>query len=265
MQKFFKKRAVLATIALITGVATAATLSVSEVNTKVKELLAPFQSESTQVQVEFGDLRLATFGTRAFQVSGQLKKLGKWNTLELSVPEVRYRNTGRGSPRGAAKFNLKLDLVRALGQPALDSLANEAEDIVVSFAKDMSAELGDAVSISAKVDELLRDESGHVISLRMHVEADIDVKKLPEGVSSRDIPLLWGRIDAKITRTEAELTAMLDLNREYRGFDSDETGIREWIEGLLGQNPTVYEDLTRFVAIVDSLAETLVNLNGQND
>lgn len=260
MKMVWKRRALLASMALFTGVATAAALTVSGVNEKVKELLAPFNSETTQVRVEFGALELTDYGTRAFQVGGQLKKSSEWNTLEFTVPEIRYRNTGRGAPRAAAKLNLKLDLVKAVGQSALDELANEAEDFVLSFAKDMAAEYGDAASISAKVDELVRDENGHVVSLRLHIEAGIDLKKLPVEVSRRGVPLVWGRIDAKITRSEGEVALKIDLNRAYKGFDADETGIREWVEGLLGKNPQVYEDLSSFVAIIDSLAETLVNL-----
>jgi hypothetical protein len=250
-----------AAAALTAGVAIAgAALTVTDVNNRVKELLAPFLNEHTAIEVKFTHLDVDAVRVQKAGMTARFAKSGQVNSLELAVPALRYTYKGdNGLPSFVGGANLDMDLLKSLPHSMLNELADAAQEIVEGTLKGMAAEYGAAAVVDAKVDELTRDKNQNVTSVRMHADIRIDLSKLPENVSLENVPLVNARLDFEAHLNGIMLAAEIELNPTYRGFQQDQQGLKELVEKLLSNDKSTYEQLEMAIGWVDSLAGDLVN------
>lgn len=260
MQSLFKRLSV-AALAVSTGVAIAATIAnVDAVNERVAKLLAPFNTDTTQARVVFKALDIDAVRALRFGVSGLLTKTGTRNQVRIEVPNVDYVYEGaEGLPTFDAALKIDFDFLKSFPQEFLDEAAKGAEPMIKDLVAGLVREYGEAATIDAKIDELLKDENDHVQSIRLHIQVDVDFSKLPEHVPLKDVPLRHVRLETGLGLSGAQVSVRGQLNPKYSGFEQDQRGFKELIEGLINEDKATYEDLQGLVTMLDRAADHLVN------
>lgn len=254
-----KKLAVSAAV-LISVVAGAATvLDVEGVNKAVAKILEPFNNDTTTAKLEFTYLDIAEGMTQRFGGVLGITKIGKENELAFNISKLDYQYKGEtGVPTVDAAADLKLDLVKLLGQKEINEIAGDAAKMVVEFGQEMTKEYGEAVTTEAAVEVLEKDEAGDVVRLKIRVGATIDLSKLPEGKTVDSVEATGGVGTFDFTRNSATLTLNVKMNPDYKGFKSDQTGMKEYIEMLLAGNKETYDQLGEMMGFLDQIATMLV-------
>lgn len=260
-----KKWLLLVTATLLGSVALAGTqgaLNLGEVNQRIAELLKEFNNERTAATVVFEKLESDDVAVRELKANGLLAKIGSQNTLEIRVPKINYQNlAGANDPKFAIDAQAKLDLVKAFGQKMIDDLAPAADDIVKDFLSEFTKGYGDAAVIDAAVDEINRDNDGHVLSLKFHISGKIDLTKLPAEKPIEDEAIRSGQLVIEVTRTQAQAKLSVEMNPKYKYFGEDEIGLKELVEGLLKGDKESYESILSTIRSLDSLADSIVERN----
>lgn len=261
------KRIALSVAILASVVAGAATvLDLDGVNQAIGDILKPYNTQTTTAAVRFTALDIDENLTQHFGVTAALTKIGSQNLLEFGIPTLEYKYNGPGGiPTLNGAATLKVDLVKAFGQKTLNELAEGAEDLVKDFLKDMTEEYGDAASSEAAVDVLERDQAGNVVRVKMHLSANIDLSKLPQGKTPEKELVISGAGSFDITRTNGELNITVGFNKGYEGFKKDQKGLKEFIERLLSADKETYEEVSQYVYYADKIAEGIVERKQQEE
>lgn len=179
---------------------------------------------------------------------------------DYALPAFKYTYRGdNGLPAFTASLNLDMDLLKSFPHSLLNEMADAAEEVTEDLAKQFIDEYGEAATVDARIDELVKDETGNVQSVRMYVDIKIDLTKLPPAVPLEDVPLVTGRIDFGAHVKGVSLAVSGELNPKFSGFSPDQEGLREYIERLLGNNEKTYEQLQTIVGWIDRFTEDVVN------
>ena len=259
------KSAVLTASVLFTAVAVAGIFSIKEVNDTVVEFLKPFNNNITKAQIVFTDLDINNERVIKFGVNGLLSKIGKNNELEFSVPRFEYTNDGASKPSLSAAVLLKLDLVKAFSQKYINDMAPELADWLHDVSQDFAKEYGEAIIVESQVDELLKDDAGDVMSMKLHFNATIDLSKLPETMPVANVLFENLNLNISVSRTTGSLGGQVNLNPKYKGFAKDQRGFKEFIESLINKDEKTYRELAEMAEWVDKLAEWLANKSPDQD
>lgn len=260
----FKKIAL--SVALVASVvASAATvMDLKGVNEAVIEILKPFNTQRTTAGITFTALEVDDVLTQHFGVKGLYATLGAKNALVFQIPKVEYKYKGAdGLPTMDGKLELTLDMVKAFGKATLNDLGSGAEEFVKDFLKELTEEYGDAAQTDAAVDILERDQEGNVTRVKLHVSGVIDLTKLPQGKVAEEEFIIKGSGVLDVSLTKAELSLNLGFNPSYKGFKSDQQGLKEYIERLLNADKSAFDEVAEYVSFVDKVAKDVVEREAQ--
>ncbi|MGE0762950.1 MAG: hypothetical protein AB7N80_06705 [Bdellovibrionales bacterium] len=265
MSKF--KMSMLAGLALVATVTSAAVskFSLEDVNAQVAELLVPLNNDKTTVRITFTDLLVDEVKAQKFGLNALLSKVGEQNKLEFLLDKVEYVNDGQNPPQVDAAVRMKLDLVKAFSQKWIDETAPEAAELLADISKSYIEQYGEAVTIDAKIDELLKDEQEHVTSLRLHFDVSVDMSKLPTEVKPEDVYFSRLRVNANVSRVDMGASVTVQMNPEYMGFKENQLGLKELIEALLNKDQETYEGFMSIAKSIDQMADWLVNKKPDED
>lgn len=255
------KKIAIAVVAAVATVASAASMriySVEDVNKAVTELLAPFQNEKTTAFLKFTDLRVNEQRVEKFRLTAAILKIGTNNILELGLPEVTYTNDGAGHAGLALEALIKLDLVKAFSQKYINEAGPELSQLIVEMSKGFVSEFGEAATIDTAVDEMVKDEAGDLVSVKVHFTANIDFAKLPKNVASKDVFFKAVRFNLNVSRTQAGLRAEVDLNPASEGFNEDSRGFKEVVDALLNQDPKTLDEIRSLISSLNNAGDWLV-------
>ncbi|MNK86829.1 hypothetical protein D3C87_1067490 [compost metagenome] len=262
MKSLFKKAA--AFVLVFASVATAATLiSKDEVNQKVAAITAPYNVDGSKMELSFTDLNVSELRALDFGLKLLVAKKGATNELVFKIDDTSYHYGNGSTPTVNADISLKLDLMKIFGQDVLNSAAADFEDLAKSMASEYTKKYGAAVTLDAKMVEVLKDSAGNVTQAKVRLGAAIDFAKLPEGLEVANVE--FQSFQSELTINAAGMGGKLTLvmNPLNRSFQSDEPGLKEFIEALLSDDTAMYEQLADFAAMLNGLAESIVNAEGQ--
>lgn len=263
MNSLYKKAA--AFVLVFASVATAATLiSKDEVNKKVAAITAPYNTvDGSKMELSFTDLNVSELRALDFGLKLLVAKKGNANELVLKIDDTSYHYGNGSTPTVNADISLKLDLIKIFGQDSLNSAAADFEDLAQSMAAEYTKKYGEAVTLDAKMVEVLKDSAGNVTQAKVRLGAAIDFSKLPEGLEVADVE--FRSFQSELTINAAGMGGKLTLvmNPMNKAFQSDEPGLKEFIEALLSEDTAMYDQLADFAAMLNALADSIVNAEGQ--
>ena len=246
------------TIAAVSALSLAA-ISVPQVNEKVTTLLKPFNNQTTLSKIEFKHLNINAERALDFQATLNFKKTGEQNTFALNMENIEYHYGDGQNPKLNFSGALDLDLIRALGQPFINAMAENIADITVDLSKEFMAKYGKAVKIDAAVDELKKDQQNNVESIKMHFTARIDSSQLPNDLKPEDVEFKNLSFAVLASRKNMGINGYIVMNPLYKSFRRDQVGLKEFIEKLLSEDAQVYRSLQDFIAMIDDVATEIVN------
>lgn len=240
--------------------AIAASSPVAELNVELARLLGPFQNATTMAQLVFRTVETNAEHALKLEASGRYFKVGSQNQLDLNLEDLSY-NYGDGSaPTTKMKLFVGTDLTKLLSQEDLNRIVPEAEKMVEGMAKEYAREYGDAVTVVAQVTEKTQDQQGNYTGVKARISGKIDLTKLPAGKT----------VDS-VFATDADLSLSIDLktgmraelvivsNPAYKAFQSDEKGLKDYLDSLLKRDEKSLSELVRIFQQLDSSAGEFVN------
>lgn len=243
---------------LATTVFANAVLSIDEVNAKITEMLAPFQKPNTRINLQFTDLEIDATSTRKLNVISSILKEGPDNTLNLRIDPLAYAYPVGGVPRLQTGVHMDLDLLKAFSQNTLNSMGNDAQEMIREVIKNYTNQYGEAVLVDAAVDEINKDAQGNIQSLSLHVGIKIDLQKLPADIALDSVYFTDLKGQVNVTLGGVDGTLRVDLNPNYQGFSSGQKGMKEWIEGLLRGEDDSFENIRDYIQMLNDIGDDLV-------
>lgn len=259
MRLFKSATAVLAT-ALVGTAAVAAVFTIQEVNQKVSALTAPFNTADTTMNFEFTSLAVDAVRATDFGVKAFYKKTTADNEVVLDVKSAEYSYGDGKNPTAKLDAGLKFDVVKAMGQDVVNEFAKELDKMAIELASEQTAEYGGAATLDAKIVDKKVDANGDVESIKMTLSASIDLSKLPASKPLNDEEFKAVELTVSGSRTGFEITAKVVMNPDYRRFNSGDDGLKEYVEKLLADDATAYQELSQFLAVLDSAATWLLTM-----
>ena len=264
MKSLIKKTAL---VLAFSSAAVAATVLITkdEVNKKVATLIAPYNTATTQMSLAFTDLNIDDIRTLDFGVQAHVSKTGPKNTVDLKVSNVAYHYGNGVNPTVSGKLVLKTNLVKWIGQEAINGMAADFEDIAKNALASMTEDYGDAVKVKAVVDNLQRDANGNVLSARVRISAVLDLNKLPGDVAIESVD--FKKADMVLAATQGGVSGSVKvvLNPWNRSFKSDQNGLREYVLALINDDQEAYQNIVQILGFADQMAESIVNTDATED
>ncbi|MBN8541458.1 MAG: hypothetical protein J0L82_13785 [Deltaproteobacteria bacterium] len=261
LTKVSKSTAAFVAAAMFSTAAVAAVFTIQEVNQKVSALTAPFNNANTVMNFEFTSLAVDAVRATDFGVKGFYKKTEGDNEVVLDLKSAQYTYGDGKNPTANLDLGLKFDVVKAVGQEVINEIAKEIDKLALELASEQAAEYGAAAKIDAKVTENKVDANGDVESIKMTLSASLDLAQLPASKPVNEEEFKSIELSVSAGRTGFEVKASVVMNPEYRRFNTGDDGLKEYVEKLLADDVDTYQELSQFLAILDSGASWLLNLN----
>lgn len=259
----FKSTTAMIATAFVATAAVAAVFTIDDVNQRVSTLTSRFNTVDSAMSLEFtslavDDVRATDFGVKAF-----FKKTSTDNEVVLDVKSAEYAYGDGQNPTAKLDASLKFDVVKALGQAVVNELADEIDKIVLEIASQQTAEYGPAATVDAKVTDKQVDANGDVESIKMTLSAAIDLSQLPASKPLNEEEFKSVELSVSAARTGFEINLSVVMNPDYRRFNAGDIGLKEYIERLLADDISVYEELLQFLGMIDSFANWLLSMKAE--
>ncbi|WII72495.1 hypothetical protein QJS83_01255 [Bdellovibrio sp. 22V] len=257
MKSMFRKVAPWVLLASSVAVA-AGVITKEEVNKKVASLTAPYNNASTSMKIEFTDLNVDAVRALDFGINVAITKEGAENKLALQLKDASYHYGDGSAPTVQGRLLMRLDLVKAFGQPTLNDLGAQLEDIAKGAVAEYGKKYGEAVAVDVKMEDVKKDAEGNLLSARLRFNASFDLAKLPADLKPEDVELR--SVKAVLAAGRNGISGRLEavINPQYKGFQSNEPGLKEYIEKLLSDDKDTYEEIGKALSSLDGIAEWLV-------
>lgn len=257
------KKMMIISSAFIAATAVAATLTLEQVNTKLVELVAPFNNQNTQTTLVFTDLLANDERALKFGVNFNYAKQGSKNKVVIAIDEIRYDYGNGVNPLAQGSVSIQTDLIKAFGLEAVNGIGEALDEIATEFAKDIGKEYGDALIVEAKTSNLVKDQAGNIVSISIELSASMDFSKLPQTKPLSEVEFRNLKIVANLNKHGVAAKAAVLLNPAYKGFNRDQAGMKEYIQLLVSQDQKTYEQLRMFVQIADMFVTKIVEKEAQ--
>ncbi len=255
-------KAIFTPLAIFAGVsvAVAATVSIQDVNLKVSQLTAPFNTVDTVMDFAFTSLNIDAEKTLDFGFTGLVSKTGTLNAAKLEFKKAQYTFGDGLKPTVDLDVRVDFDIVKALGQDTINEFAKELDKMAVEAAAEFGKDYGTAAQVTAKIENKVVDAAGNVEAMTMKLSAVIDFAQLPATKPVNEVEFQSVDIVVVAEKTGLSLTVNFVANPLYKGFEKDGAGLKEYIELLLNDDKQTYDDLQRYLGMLDGMTSWLVEM-----
>jgi hypothetical protein len=249
-------------VALIAGLsaALAASITMEDVNLKVSQLTAPFNSGDTKMEFSFTSLNIDAVKTLDFGFKGLVAKKGSVNDAKVEFKKAEYAYGDGAKPTVDLDVRIDFDIVKALGQETVNAIAQGLDQMVIEAAKDFGKDYGSAGSVDAKIVDKIVDTNGNVEAMKMQLSAAIDFTRLPATKPASEVEFQSLDVMVVAEKTGFSLTVKFVANPLYKGFAVDGNGLKEYVELLLKDDAKTYDELRRYLGMLDGIASLLVEM-----
>lgn len=230
-----------------------------EVNKKVAAITAPFNNESTTMDISFTDLNVDAVRALDFGITATVTKKGPENDLVLKLQNATYHYGDGSAPTAAGDLSLQLDLKKAFGQETLNQFGAELEKMAQDIAAEYTKKYGAAAVLDIAMEELKKDAQGNVEAAKLRLNATIDLSKLPSDLKAEEVEMrsVQALLAANANGVSGKIQVV--INPAYKGFDANQPGLKEFIEKLLNDDKETYDGISQVAGILDNVATWLVN------
>ncbi len=244
----------------LTAGAVSADGELEQLNTRVAEILLPYQNEATHAQLNFnsfedGDLAVG------FALNGLYSKTGSQNNFELKIDNFGYNQpSAHGEPMTIIKGSLGLDFTK-LGTDTSQLVMmgiSLTQQILQNYTEDV---YGDAGSVSSAMTSSSKDANGDYTSATALFSAKIDLSRLSEEEKqSVKFSELVMSLSLDLKKGIA-IDAYLINNPEYSEFAEIEQKLKEFFASLLSGDDQTVGEVNEYLQDLELLAKELVDGN----
>jgi hypothetical protein len=234
--------------------------NVADLNAEILKILAPFQNENTVAEVKFSKAETNAERALSLAVSALYKKVGTQNTLTVDLNNIAYEYGNGANPTTTVNAFLGLDLTKVLSQEDINQIVPNVEEMINQFKGDLVGQYGDALSIEVKITDRTQDEAGNYTGVKGSLVFAFDFSKLPEGQSKENIVVKSGFANLAVNvKTGLSIEAQVVSNTDYKGFKSDNEGLKELLDKFLSQDESTMAELVAAFRQLESFADQIVN------
>ncbi len=229
--------------------------AIRDLNAAIEEILAPVRDADTQVAIEFTDIQTNAERALAVSLRGHYKKTGPANFVELRLDQLDYAYGDGTAPISRIKGHLGTDITKILNAEQVNRLVPEIESMIHSIAGDAVREYGDAATVKVEITDRRKNEAGDFTAVSGRIGVYIDLAKLPGSKKSEDIMVTAFEADVSAdVKTGFTVSATLISNPAYRGFHTDNEGLKDLLDRFLSREPSTLAELQKFILDLNELA-----------
>lgn len=245
------------TVASISAFA-AAELS-SQLNVVLTQILAPYQNQNTQAQLEFSTVEVNTNSTRVAELHGNFRKSGPNNTVNLVLNSLRYAaDSGSGTPATSFRATLDLDVLKLVDQGMINDLVPGLPDMIASLVADYAGDLKDALVVNTTITRTFQDADGNYQEVKGRINLTVDFSKLPNGMGPEEMPITRAYVDFDFVVAQGlRVEGVAISNLGYKGFRTGELGLKELFERLLSRDQNALAKVDQFLKQANDYAKQL--------
>jgi hypothetical protein len=262
------KRALVLGATFVAVTAFASGGKVEQINSSISKLLQQFNTATSIVQLNI--TRADVSKTRATEAAGELyvKKTGSNATGVLRISaKYSYPELLGAKPRIVAKAELDgrdgnlIKILANLGLPQerIDGFYADTQTGIKSIADEFLKGYGDAAKVNVRILKITKNSAGNYRDLDMVVNLAVDLSKLASPTRPSDVPFTKAKLRVRLNLERGfSITAHVVMNKSYDSFNSDQKGLKEYIEGLLKDDQAELSQLSDFATIGNMLMEIAV-------
>jgi hypothetical protein len=231
---------------------------VEALNTAIQKLLFKYNTEKSLAKVEF--VKIETNDVRATDVNmnAHYKKVGSENTLEISLNKLSY-HFDAVNPLTKLNAKIGLDLTKYATPEQLDFYVEIAQDLLQAIVTESLKEYGTAARVKLDILEKTKDEAGHYATLKARAELKVIMSELPEKTPISEVFVKEVRLQVNINvKTGTSVNLILVSNPAYKGFNTDEMGLKEYLDALKKADPKLVSEFESIIADLDKMATSIV-------
>ncbi len=121
----------------------------------------------------------------------------------------------------------------------MDSFFLELQKEIRNAAQDLLRNYGSAAKVTTRVSGIQKDKANHYVAESLALNLTIDTSRLPAHMSRDEIMFSSVNIWASLNlNSGVNVKASVLMNPDYTGFHSNQTGLKQYIEGLENSNPS---------------------------
>lgn len=250
-------------LALATGSVSADSV-LDQLNTRIAEVLSPYQNQTTAAQLTFNAVETNEIRAVKVALNGLYRKAGSQNTLELKIDNVSYEYAENKDPITIIKGALGIDFTKILPQEQINLFIAMSSELLEEFAQSYTEEYGDAASVRSVITSTNKDTDGNYTGLSALVSAKFDLSKLPEETNKEAIRFTDIVMSLTINiKTGVMIDAYMVSNPDYFGFNENEIGLKEILDGLLSGDAEALGEIESFVQGLDNAAASIVEMTSE--
>lgn len=245
---------VLALVASVGIVAVAAT-PLETLNAELDRIIGAFRNAETTAELKFTELK--TDATRALNISATAvyRKVGSLRAFGINIEKASYEYGTGATPTTQFKGGVEVDLTQFVSQDDINHFGADFEKTVQELGAQFGAEYGAAATVETKVINVGIDANNNYTSLAAQIVLKIDLTQLPANMKAEDVLFSEAQAMVSIEATQGvKADVTLVSNPGYRGFNSTETGLKEFIDQLLASEPAVLTKIEGLVKRLDDFA-----------
>lgn len=205
--------------------------SIDKLNNQATTVLADYQNATTATELKFNEFELGTEHAQKIAISGFFNKIGSHNEFHLTLDNLSYDYGDGLAPTLKIKGSLGFDLSKNFSQELLNYWAPSTDKILENYARTFIGETG---VIKSVITSMSKDSAENVTQVTTLLRARIDLDNLPDHTTSKEVisteVVLSLSVDVK---KGLELNAYVAINPEFRLFENDQRGLKEYLELLL--------------------------------
>lgn len=238
----------------------AANNHLNQINSHIKNTLAPMQDNLTTARLTFDDLENNSTHTVKVAVNSLLKKIGSQNTLALKVDNLSYDFGDGSAPMVIFKGSFGLDLTKIIPQDKINELIPSAATYFETMIMEqLQADYGDAVTVKGVVTSLTKDRNDNYTAMSALLTIGTDLTKLPADTNINQITFTNIVCSVSIDlKTGIKIDSFVTINPLFYRFERDEDGLKEYLDGLIHNDEEAFENIGNLFRELDSYAIEVV-------
>lgn len=259
MMRSTLRRTLLATGTLV-AVTALALSPIDDLNEAVAKQLAPLNNQLTKTEIVFTDLEVNEKRALKAGVRALYSKKGALSDLLFEIPNLSYSYHGNmDGPEVNGSVSAKLNLPALVDQETINEMGEEVFEILQEMGRDMLQDYGQAASFELKLKDSSYDENGNLVRVIGQGKVTVDLEKLPSHVDRREVEIIFATLELEVGLEKLAVNARVIMNREYRAFEKEETGLKEAIELLLAQDDDSLREISEVMTAIDQWIARFLN------
>ncbi len=266
---FFKSKATkVAAAILVATVAVAANSKLGELNSAIKQLLAPLNHKNSLAQIVVKKAEVNKDRAVAFRTGLLVKKVGNITagalkgTFDYSFP---VNNSAEPKVKLALALESRHDGMRKIllnvgfTDASINQMFEDTEKSVRETAGELLKQYGDAAKVKVVVNHVQKDKDGKYKSMSASLSVQVDLSKLPAATPVDSVLLTEATVNVDLDLSSGiKLTMAGNINKKYSGFQSDQAGLKEVIEAMLNRDEKTLGGLSMMAQLADAILEQAV-------